>query len=355
MTTTGEDKQATTGFQPAFRASWIDRFGNWVDGLTVPGWLFYTALGLVVSLLQLVLLFVTGEGLFRELAPVVIFNGFLITWLLGLMHFLDRQAMAALATMRPVLDVTEREYAQYRYGLGNMPWSGSLLSGLALMTVVILMETLVVTPVRYGGLDQLPIFTVVYQLVDKGTAFLFGVFIYHTVRQMRLIHAITTQRARISLFNPSLLQAFAPVTALTAVALIIGVYGWLLINPDLLVDPLVIGFTAVATVLAVGVFVLPLYGVHRRMKAEKDRMLLAVDLEFESLFVQFNQALREDDYAALDRLNGTINGLGIQRARIEELPVWPWRPGTAQAALTAILLPLVVQMVGLLATRLLDG
>lgn len=333
--------------------SWIDRFGEWVETRRVPAWVIYAGLGAALIAGQLLLFWLLGGGAYLELAPVVVFNSLLIAFLLGLMHLLDRWALSALQTMRPILEISDGQYNRYRYELATMPLVGSLAAGLVMMVIVILMETFVVSPERYGGLAQLPLFNVIFQIVDKGSAFLFGVFAYHTVRQLRLVRAITTQNARISLFNPAPLQAFAPVTALTAVGLVITVYGWLLLNPDLLFDPAVIGFTAGATLLAVAVFVLPLYGVHRRMKAEKERLLLAVDLEMETLFGQFNEALQAGDHDALDRLNGTINSLGFQRARIDDLPSWPWRAGTARAALSAITLPLLAQVVRLLAGQLL--
>ncbi len=242
-----------------YAASWTDRFGNRVEALAVPAWVVYGAIGLALALVQSALLLAAGGRAYLELVPVSVFNSFLIAFLLGLLHLLDRKAAVALRTMRPVLDLSGPEYAQYRYRMANMPLGASLVAGLTLLILVVLMETLVVTPVRYGGLEELPLFTVVYQIVDKGSAFLLGVFLYHTIRQLRLIQRMTTQQERISLFNPAPLQAFAPVTALTAVGLIVAVYGWLLINPDLLVDPVVIGFTAVMTGLALAVFVWPLH------------------------------------------------------------------------------------------------
>jgi hypothetical protein len=188
----------------------------------------------------------------------------------------------------------------------------------------------------------LRLFPVVFQLVDKSSAFLFGVVIYHTVRQLRLVSAIHTKHVRVNLFNLGPLQAFSRLTASTAVGLMVGVYGWMLINPELLADPVILGFVAVITLLAVAVFVWPLHGLHRLMAMEKERTLHEIDLRFEAVFSKLNAGLRDGDYAATESLTGTIASLEIQHNKIEATPTWPWRSETAQFALTAIVLPLVL-------------
>jgi hypothetical protein len=70
-------------------------------------------------------------------------------------------------------------------------------------------------------------------MIDKSSAFLFGVFVYHTIQQLRLVNSINVNYIRINLFNLRPAQAFSKVTASTAVGLVAGVYGWLLINPEL--------------------------------------------------------------------------------------------------------------------------
>ena len=171
---------------------------------------------------------------------------------------------------------------------------------------------------------------------------MFGAFIYHTIRQLRLVNTTCLLHIRISLFNLGPLQAFSKLTASTAVGLVVGVYGWVLINPELLTDPVSFGFVWSITILAVAVFVWPLFGVHRLMEMEKESTLHNIDLRFEAVFSKFNQRIREEDYSAIERLNGTISSLEIQHKRINAIPTWPWKPETARFALTAIALPLIL-------------
>lgn len=336
-TTTGN------GEERPYKPSWIDRFTNWVEKLPVPAWVFYAGLGVALLLCQMLFLWLDG-GLAKAqvLLPVIIFNAFFVPFPLALIQFLDNQAVTALNSMRPTVEMTQAEFDEVQYKLSNMPSRATLIAGLAMLVFAILMERLWIAPVRFAALEQLPVFAIVFHIIDKSPAFLLGALIYHTIRQLRLVNTIHSKHLRISLFNLRPLQAFSKLTASTAVGLVIGVYAWMLINPELLADPVSIGFVGAFTILAVAVFVWPLYGVHRLMEMEKESMLHQIDLHFERVFAEFDGRFRDDDYAAIERLNGTISSLEIQHRRIRAIPTWPWRPETARFALTAIALPLIL-------------
>lgn len=335
----------------SFKPSWIDRFNNRVKKLPVSPWIFFSSFGFVLILIQMLILWLEDGLQEVDLLPVIIFNGLFTPFLIGLINLLDHQAVAALNSMRSIIDTTESELKQYQYMLSNMPAGISLVAGLTMMVFTILLEQLWGTPIRYDALEQLPIFTVIFQIIDKSSAFMFGVFIYHTIRQLRLVNTINVNHIRINLFNLRPAQAFSKLTASTAVGLVAGVYGWLLINPELLANPVIFGFLMMITALALCVFILPLYGIHRLMEATKDRMLHEIDIRSETVFSKFNKGLRDDDSSAIDRLNGTIASLEIQYNRIKAIPTWPWKSETAQFALSAIVLPLVLAAIRFLVER----
>ena len=331
---------------PIYRSSWIDHFNSWVEGLPVRGWIFYAGFGLVLILIQV--LFIWFEGSLADaemLLPVITFNGLSIPYLLALVDYLDRQAVSALSSMRPVLNMTGQEYEHHAYRLSNMPILAPLVAGLSVTLMTILLGQVSVEPVRYAALEQLPFFTIAFHLIDKSSAFLIGVFIYHTVRQPRSANSIYSHHVRINLFHLRPLQAFSRLTASTAVGLVVFDYLWMLINPDLFTDPLIVGTIVLFTILAIGIFVWPLWGVHRLLEIEKAKALREINQLFETVFVKFNQLVHDNDYAAAERLNGTIASLEIQRKRISAIPTWPWSPETARIVLTAIALPFVLMIV----------
>ena len=327
-----------------YKPSWIDHFNNWVEKLPIRTRIFHVVFGIVLILVQMLFLWLDGGLHAEDLLPIIIFNGFAVPFILALIHLLDNQAVTALNSMRPVLDMTESEFNHYEYRLSNMSFLAPLIAGLLVAVLTILTPLVSIAPIRYAALEQLPVFTVVYHVIDKSSAFLFGAFIYHTIRQLSLVNSINSNHVRINLFHLRPLQAFSRLTASTAVGLVVYVYVWMLLNPELFTDPVILGMIVVFTILAVSVFVWPLYGVHRLMEIEKERALRDIDLRFEAIFSKFNQCLHDDDYAAIERLNRTISSLEIQHKRISVIPTWPWRSETARFVLTAIGLPLMLMI-----------
>jgi hypothetical protein len=338
------DAIPTTGKERPFKPSLIDRFNNWVGELPTPAWLTFVIFGFALVVVQLLSLWLEGGLQERELLPVVIFNGLFTPYLLALINLLDSQALSALNSMRSALDTTESEFEAYDHRLSTMPFPLPLVVGTTMVVLVVLMERFTATPVRYEALGQFRIFGVVFQLVDKSSAFLFGVFITHTIRQLRLVSGIHANHLRVNMFDRRPLQAFSTLTASTAVGLLVGVYGWMVINPDLLMDPVIFGFIAIMTVLAVVVFAWPLYGVHRQMVVAKERALREIDRRSQAVFSAFNERIDAGDYAAIERWNAVIASLDIQHSRISAIPTWPWRPESVRFLLAAIALPLILEI-----------
>jgi hypothetical protein len=338
-----------------YRFSWIDRFNNWVEKLPVPAWIFHVCLGLVLIMIQVLFLWLDG-GLTEAdvLLPVIVFNAFLIPFGLALIRFLDDQAVAALESMRSMLELSVSEFHEFRYKLSNMPSRATLITGLTVVIFLILTERLWITPVRFAALEKLPVFAIVFHILDKSPALVLGALCYHTVRQLRLVNTINSNHVRISLFDLEPSQAFSKLTAFTAVGLVVGLYGWMLINPDLMADPISLGFAGALTVLAVVVFVWPLWGVHRLVEKEKAKALQEIDLRFEAVFSKFNQCLHSDDYSATESLNGIIAGLEVQHKKISAIPTWPWSSDTARTALTAIALPLILMILQFFVLQVFD-
>ena len=325
-----------------YSPSGIDRLNDGLARLSIRPALCYVVLGLSLVVVQQLVLWLEAGTRGQMLLPVIIFNGLFSPFLLALIHILDKQALAALNAMHPVLDATESESRMYGYRLSHMPCLRPLIAGLSMVILVILMERVSALPIRYEVLDQTPIFAVVFHIVDKLAAYLLGVFVYHTIRQLRLVNTVNSHLVRVDLFNLRPLQAFSKLTASTSMGLVVGVYGWMLINPELLTDPASLVFVAMATILAILVFVWPLYGIHRLMKASKEGALQEIESRFGAAFSEFNQLFDGKDDTSRVQLNGTIVSLEIQRRRIEAIPVWPWRPEAIRSVLTVVGIPLVL-------------
>jgi hypothetical protein len=328
-----------------FKPSWIDRFNDWVERLPLRPWIFYTGLGVALILVQILFLWLDGGSYTSELLPVIVFNGLAVPYLLGLLQLLDNQALSALENMKSVLSLSQEAFETYKFRIANMPFLAPLLAGLAMTLFVILLPLVAREPQRYAALDQLSFFTIVYQVVDISSAFLFGVVLYHTIRQLRLVYAINSSYIQVNIFQLRPVQAFSRLTASTALGLVIFFYGWLFINPELLADPAILIVYLLFTGLAVLVFVWPLWGMHSLMVLEKEQALQKIEQQLEILFKKFNHYVSAEDYEAAQALNGTIMSLEIQHNKVNAMPTWPWRSETARIVLTAVALPILLMIV----------
>jgi hypothetical protein len=236
-----------------------------------------------------------------------------------------------------------------------MPFLAPLLAGLAMTLFAILLPLVAAEPQRYAVLEQLSLFTAVFHIIDKSSAFLFGVVIYHTIRQLRLVNTINANDIRINIFQLRPVQSFSRLTGATTLALVIFFYGWMIINPELLADPAILVVSLLFTGLAVLLFVWPLWNLHRLMVVEKERALGEIEWQFERLFGQFNQLVAADDYAAAEKLNGTLMSLEIQHNKVNAMPTWPWRSDTVRFVLTAVALPVLLMIIQFLVQQLLSN
>ena len=146
-TTTANNKERP------YKPSWIDRFTNWVEKLPIREWVFYVGLGFVLILCQMLFLWLDGGLQAEALLPVIIFNGLATPFLLALIHLLDNQAVTALNSMIPTLEMTEPEFDKFQYKLSNMPYCATLIAGLTMVVIAILIEQLSIAPLRYAALE----------------------------------------------------------------------------------------------------------------------------------------------------------------------------------------------------------
>lgn len=340
-----ELRTGKTSVTRPYKASWLNRLTDWVEKLQFWKWFFYAAIGLVLILIQMLFLWLDDGLQFTDLYPAIIFNAVIIPYLAALMHLLDNQAVTALNSMKHLLTITKPDFDILVYKLSTMPLRIPLTVGLLMVVLLITTESMGLEPDRYVALDNLPVFTILYQIIDKVSAFLVGIFIYHTVRQLQLVNTVFSNHTSINLYELKPLYAFSNLTASTAVGLVACVYSWMLLNPELMTNPVGLGGSVFFTILAVIVFVLPLVGAHRLLETEKETMLHELDLKFEALFTKFNHLFTENNHLEIAQLNGTIASLEIQYNKISAISTWPWRSGTIRSVFTALTIPLVLMII----------
>lgn len=269
---TTRDRGADTGETLAepYPASWFDRTIDGVQQLPGPPWLVYVGAWVVLFLLETAVKWRDGAypaGTFLPVHAVLAGFGF---YFLALMHYLDDLTGQAIASLRPVITVSDAEYATLQYQLTTAPARPTLLA--SMIGAFLLIPWLVTLPVETYKLFTSPWATVLDLLIGFFAWATMGAMAYHTVHQLRIVSHIHTRCTRINLFHCRPLYALSRLTALTAVGLLLPAYAWFATAPGALTRPLELVVAAGWQLIAVTAFIWPLMGVHSRLVKEKERL-----------------------------------------------------------------------------------
>lgn len=337
-----------------YAPSWIDILIGWVDRLPGPAWSNYLELGFALLLLQLMILWAEGALQNGYLPLIQAYLTGAIVIFLGLIHYLDELSSAALKNLRPALICSEDEYQMINYQLTTLPALTTILASLITLAFVMVSEN-IQEPFHLEPLSAYPFSADMFRFAYLASWWVFGVFIYHTIHQLRLVSHIYSKHTRVNLFQLKPLYAFSNHSALSALSLAAIPYGWMAINPgEWQTEPVAVVVMLWITVLAVAAFAWPHLGIHRLLIAEKDRLLDEANKRLEATIVELHQRVDTRKIEGMFEMSSTISSLKTELSILEETPTWPWRPETVRWLASALLLPLGLWLVQLFLQQLLS-
>lgn len=115
---------------------------------------------------------------------------------------------------------------------------------------------------------------------------------------------------------------------------------------------LIIAIQVFQLVLAVAAFVLPLWFVHRRLAAEKLKLIAEFNWQVELTTLKLHQSLDANEMGRVTPLKDALLGLTAGHEVIKSIPTWPWRSGMLTGFLSAAVLPIVLFLVQLVIQNL---
>jgi hypothetical protein len=327
---------------PPYPPSWVDRFTDWIDQRPLPRWVCYGGLWLALWLPYAAAKWWDGTY------PVGTLNGLhlLITgtgiYLLALMHYLRRLAGHLLQTFRPVLTVDDQTYAQLAYQFTTLPARRTFW--IALVAGLWFGPSFLYNRPRFPQL-QLGTSPLALGLELLLFCFVWGIvatFIYHTWRQLRLVHTLYTQYTHINLFQLGPLYAFSRLTAHTAIGITLINYAWAIPLPATkapLPGPEKTIFFALVAVVA---FLWPLLGVHQLLFNERQRLQTETMCRLATVFAELDRRVDSGDLGEIRALKTAIDTLTAKQAVLAKISTWPWLLETARSVVTTAALPLLI-------------
>ena len=349
-----------SGMATPYPASWIDHLIAWIGRLPGPAWVFYVLAIVLLILVSHGVRWLDGSLPRGEFDPARVAEAPLILYFLALMHSLNSVARRSLDAFRPALAISEPQVARLEYELTTMPRAAGYISAAVGSVVGIL--SILSSPASWGISVGTSPLTLGYTVVASAVSMAFAAaFVFHTLRQLRLVSRIHRMATNINLFEKMPVYAFSALTARTGIGIVIIIYYYVylfyflhLFGPTYrasLIDSLT---TVVFLLLAAASFVLPLNGMHHRLGEEKARLAAEADRRFEAALKRLHERLDSDSFERMDDLNKALASLVIERDALARISTWPWRPETLRSFLTSVALPVLIWVVTAFLGRLLE-
>ena len=137
--------------------------------------------------------------------------------------------------------------------------------------------------------------------------------------------------------------AFSGLTSRTGMSFLVLAYFIAAMRPDMVRATPALQVLIVAVVpTAVACFVLPLYGMHLRLVAEKDRLLAEANGRFETLLARLHARVDGEILTDAEKISHQLSSVAAEREAIARLSTWPWEPATMTGFLTTLVLPLLI-------------
>jgi hypothetical protein len=335
--------QTTT---PPFEPSALSRFYAAVERLPGGGWWIYPLL-LVAEVAYLeTILWLTGRLPLWTISTDGVAGLVYGPYSIAASHYLFRVAGQSMDAFRPASGLSDADFALRRYELVTLPagrlWVALLLGGIVALGSIVFAPASALAP--YG---QTPLAA----LLVLGPAALFGyvmfpVVAYQTIRELRAVERLHREATALDLFDTAPIYAFSRLTMQIGLAFVFVGYYSLTVNAGFQAGNLFsLATVGSGVLLGVACFIVPLWGIHGRLVADKTRLVRGVNLRAQALQEELYRRVDALNLAAIKEVTDALGGVYATRDQVARLPTWPWPPQVLRGFISAILLPVVVFLI----------
>jgi hypothetical protein len=149
------------------------------------------------------------------------------------------------------------------------------------------------------------------------------------------------------------LYAFSGVTARTAIGITIMNVMWTITEPQTLSANLTSAVPYL--IMALIIFVWPLWGLHRRILIEKRRAIDANGQHWQAITAGLHRDAEAQMIDSATKYRDFLISLDMERSLLKKVPTWPWEPETLRGFLSALALPIVLFLIQYVIGQMLSG
>jgi hypothetical protein len=328
----------------------FDRLFDWVDALPGPYWLPYVIAWLALLAMETIVSGSLSSGGITATHLVLTGSS---AYALYVMHTLDLHMPRALEQFRATMQCSDSEWRMLRYRMMTMPTLP--MAGFTALGLVsgILFYVLVPIDTRFEifELARTPESTHFNHALGLIIFAVSWVLLYHVRHQFNIVRDILSHHLKINVFDLRPVFALSRLSALTSIFMIIYLYMWLGIMPDLVGQPFVAVPLVVLLLVSAVSFAFPFVGVHSAIRAQKVRLLRHNRDRMTAMSALLHQRVDTGNIREMDDLSKAISSLEFEFQVILRIPTWPWQPETARSVVAALLFPFILWLLQFLTAR----
>lgn len=330
--------------------SWFNRFLGLCERLPLPAWTVYVGWLVFQGLLAHIAAWDAGMLPVGSFNILLAFCGIWSAEVFLFSHYLDRIARDCVIEYRPMLNNLSKDaFEEIQYEFVTMPHRPVLWISVAGFAAGVYMGNAARSyqPMMFAW----PPLTYLIWGISWSVLW---VFCYRVIRQLRFASRIYASTEKIDLYHLRPLYSLSRLAVWTSLSVVIITdLNMVLLTPELLVTSTFIIVLVLAMLLSLATFLLPLYGIKRRILAEKNQLIAATGQEIEIAYDRLARAIRTGDSKKLADVRTILDLVHRKKDFVHSIPVWPWNPGTFTALVSAVILPIILGILSRIMQRIL--
>ena len=333
-----------------YAPSWFNRVLGYCGSLPIPAWAVYCGWLIVQGLLAHIAAWDAGLLPAGSFNLLLAFCGIWSVEVLLFSHYLDLIARDSILEDRPMLkNLSDEAFEQIQYEFITMPPRPVLWISVAGFAAGVYMGN--AAKAYQSVMFAWPALTYLFWGISWSVL---SVFSYRVMRQLRFASRIYAATENINLYYLKPLYSLSRLAVWTSLSVVVIIdLNMALLTPELLVTSAFIPVLVLAMLLSIATFLMPLYGIKRRILAEKNQLMAGTGQEIEIAYDRLAKAIRSGDSKKLADVRTILDLVHRKKDFVHSIPVWPWNPGTFTALISAIILPIILGILSRIMQRVL--